>query len=145
MSKCTASDFFTDDELARAETPELRKKLEAERELDAYMLAHPMDPRPMHEADARAKEGLPEPKQLQVGVAVEEALKYGLEIGWRAGIFGVDASRGRKYTEQQNRAGRSAAASRKEETEVRHREWRADMDELHRKHKHWSKRRLAMR
>jgi hypothetical protein len=86
---------ITDDLIKKAATPKLRKQMEALRELHAYQIDHPMDPRPMREADALARKGLPEPKQLQIGSAVEEAMKYGLEIGQRAGLFGIDAKFGR--------------------------------------------------
>ena len=56
------------DDLIKTATPKLRKQMETLRELHAYQIAHPMDPRPMREADALARKGLPEPKQLQPGL-----------------------------------------------------------------------------
>jgi len=137
-----AENPYTDDLIDKA-APELRKQLLAARKFYAYMLAHPMDPRPMREADARAKEGLPEQKQLQIGVAVEEALKYGLKLGALAEKFGVDAVQGRKYVQQQIAASLGAAASRNMETAVRHSEWCAAMDARHQKNPDWKKSQLA--
>jgi hypothetical protein len=95
---------ITDDLIDRAATPKLRKQLRAFRDFRAYEIAHPMDPRPMREADALARKGLPEPKQLQIGSAVEEAMKYGLEIGRRAGLFGIDAISGRDHLRRMSNA-----------------------------------------
>ena len=104
-------------------------------ELGRYNSAHPMDPRPIREAEARG----------DISAAVEQALLYGLELGRRAGMFGLDAVEGRKYLQRQIDNSKLSAASRKMETEIRHAEWRADMEELHSKHPSWSGRRLAMR
>ncbi len=51
----------------------------------------------------------------------------------------------RKYRQQQRVIQELSAVKRKEETEIRHSEWRADMEALHSKHQSWSGRRLAMR
>jgi hypothetical protein len=115
---------ITDDLIKKAATPKLRKQMEALRKLHAYQIAHPMDPRPMREADALAREGLPEPKQLQIGSAVEEAMKYGLEIGRRAALFGLDAKIGRDLLRRTSNAtdANSAAAA------ARHADWQARAD-----------------
>ena len=120
---------YTDDLINKA-PPELRKQLLAARELRAYEIAHPMDPRPMREADALAREGLPEPKQLQIGSAVEEAMKYGLEMGRRAGLFGIDAKSGRDFLRRMDklRKAKPVAAA------ARHADWQA------RAEIHWRKR-----
>jgi hypothetical protein len=111
---------YTDDLINKA-PPELRKQLLAARELRAYEIAHPMDPRPMREADALAREGLPEPKQLQIGSAVEEAMKYGLEIGRRAGLFGLDAKSGRDLLRRMSNARDAKAVA----AAARHADWQA--------------------
>jgi len=115
---------YTDDLIDKAAKPELRKQLLALRELRAYEIAHPMDPRPMREADARALEGLPESKQLQIGAAVEQALLYGLEMGRRAGMFGLDAKSGRDLLRRMSSARDAKAVA----ALARHKDWQARAD-----------------
>ena len=132
----------TDDDLARAATPELRKQMERMQKLAAYNFEHPMDPRPMREAEARAAIS---GSAGDIGLATEQALLFGLELGRREGLFGVDAIEGRRYLEQQRANSGMSVVIRTQATMIRHAKWRADMEALHSKHQSWSGRRLAMR